>query len=126
MKVAAFGLAAVLAAAVAAPPAVAQTGGSSSSAKPPAAKPGKSSAKRPAAVPPKSDSKKEEANAAATGSPTALGQYGDWGAYTATHGGHKVCFTLAKPASSETTPPGRKRDQAYLFVATRPAENVKD
>ena len=57
--------------------------------------------------------------------PTLLGQYGDWGAYSATPGGKKVCFALAKPKTSLTNPPGRKRDPAYLFVSTRPAENVR-
>src|SRR5262249_9357275 len=58
--------------------------------------------------------------------PTLLGSYGDWGAYTATPNGKKVCFALSKPKSSQTNPPGRKRDQAYLFVSTRPAENVRN
>src|SRR5262249_59359787 len=56
--------------------------------------------------------------------PTLLGNYVDWGAYSATPGGKKVCFALSKPKVSQTTPPGRKRDPAYLFVSTRPAENV--
>lgn len=58
--------------------------------------------------------------------PTLLGSYGEWGAYTATPGGKKVCFALAKPKSSQTVPPGRKRDQAYLFISTRPSENVRN
>ncbi len=58
--------------------------------------------------------------------PTLLGTFGDWGAYTASPGGKKVCFALAKPAKSETTPPGRSRDPAFLFVSSRPAEKVKD
>jgi len=57
--------------------------------------------------------------------PTLLGQYGDWGAYTATPGGAKVCFVIAKPKVSKTEPAGRKRDQAWLFVSSRPKENVK-
>jgi invasion protein IalB len=57
--------------------------------------------------------------------PTLLGQYGDWGAYSALPGGSKVCFALAKPKTMKTEPPGRKRDQAYLFVSSRPGENVK-
>src|SRR5262245_25251289 len=57
--------------------------------------------------------------------PTLLGSYGDWGAYTATPSGKRVCFVLAKPKSSQTTPTGRKRDQAYLFISTRPSENVR-
>jgi invasion protein IalB len=56
--------------------------------------------------------------------PTLLGLYADWGAYTASPGGKKICFVLAKPKSSKTEPAGRKRDQAYLFISTRPAENV--
>jgi hypothetical protein len=55
-----------------------------------------------------------------------LGQFGDWGAYTANPGGKKICFALAKPASSETVPAGRPRDPAWFFVSTRPAEKVKE
>ncbi len=66
----------------------------------------------------------------AQASPTAgaqlLGQYGDWGAYTASPGGRKVCFALAKPTSSATNPPNRPRDPAWLFVSTRPAEKVRE
>jgi len=58
--------------------------------------------------------------------PTLLGSYVDWGAYSAAPAGKKVCFALSKPKSSTTNPPGRKRDPAYLFVATRPAENVRN
>jgi len=66
------------------------------------------------------------AAAAAAAQPTLLGQYADWGAYTATPEGKKVCFTLAKPKSSTTNPAGRKRDPAYVFISTRPAENVRN
>ena len=60
--------------------------------------------------------------------PTLLGQYGDWGAYTASPGGekNKVCFALAKPKATKTEPPARKRDPSYVFVSTRPGENVKN
>jgi hypothetical protein len=58
--------------------------------------------------------------------PTLLGQYGDWGAYAATPSGRKVCFSIAKPKTSQTNPAGRKRDQAYVFVSDRPAENVRN
>jgi hypothetical protein len=81
---------------------------------------------------PKSEQKPEEAAApaaapAAEGAqPALLGMFGDWGAYTATPGGKKVCFALAKPSKSETTPPNRPRDPAFLFVSSRPAEKVKD
>ena len=41
-------------------------------------------------------------------------------------GGNKVCFALAKPKTAKTEPAGRKRDQSYLFVSSRPAEKVKN
>jgi hypothetical protein len=58
--------------------------------------------------------------------PTLVGQFGTWGAYTATPNGKKVCFALAKPSSSKTNPPNRPRDPAYAFVSTRPAEKVSN
>ena len=56
--------------------------------------------------------------------PTLIGQFGTWGAYSATPNGRRVCFALAKPTTSKTNPPNRPRDPAYAFVATRPAEKV--
>jgi hypothetical protein len=67
---------------------------------------------------------KPEAAAAGGVEPTLIGQFGTWGAYTATPNGKKVCFALAKPSSSKTNPPNRPRDPAYAFVSTRPAEKV--
>jgi hypothetical protein len=66
------------------------------------------------------------AAAAVTGGaePTLIGQFGTWGAYSATPNGKKVCFALAKPSSSKTNPANRPRDPAYAFVSTRPAEKV--
>jgi len=58
--------------------------------------------------------------------PTLLGQFGDWGAYTASPAGKKVCFALAKPANSHTQPANRPRDPAYMFVSSRPGEKVRD
>jgi hypothetical protein len=94
-------------------------------APPGAATPGSAKPKLPpkphhAAVP-------SAAVAAAGGAqPSLLGQYGDWGAYTAAPGGKKVCFALAKPASSETTPPNRPRNPSYMFISSRPAEKVSN
>jgi invasion protein IalB len=82
----------------------------------------------PAAAKPAATAKPAQTAAAtpADAQPTLLGQYGDWGAYAATPGGRKVCFSIAKPKSSLTNPVGRKRDQAYMFVSNRPAENVRN
>jgi Invasion associated locus B (IalB) protein len=56
--------------------------------------------------------------------PKLLGQYGTWGAYTASPGGKKICFALAKPTSSETNPPNRPRNPIYMFISTRPTDKV--
>ncbi len=58
--------------------------------------------------------------------PQLLGTFGDWGAYLGNSSGRKVCFALAKPASSQTNPANRPRDPAYMFVSTRPAEKVNN
>jgi len=44
--------------------------------------------------------------------------------YTASPGGKKVCFVIAKPTAAETNPPNRPRNPVYLFVSTRPADKV--
>jgi Invasion associated locus B (IalB) protein len=100
-------------------PAQAQSASSKASkdaAKPAPAKPDT----KPAAKP----DTKSAAAVAGTAEPTLIGQFGTWGAYTATPNGKKVCFALAKPSSSKTNPPNRPRDPAYAFVSTRPAEKV--
>ena len=83
---------------------------------------------------PKSEAKSPQAKqtkqaapspAAGGAQPTLLGQFGDWGAYTASNGGKKLCYALAKPSSSATEP-NRPRDPAYVFISTRPSENVRN
>jgi len=87
----------------------------------PSPKPAKPATK-PATAPP---APKSPAAAVAGGAePVLIGQFGTWGAYTATPNGKKVCFALAKPTSSKTNPPNRPRDPAYAFVSTRPSEKV--
>jgi Invasion associated locus B (IalB) protein len=93
------------------------------------APPAKPAAPKPAA--PKAAAKPAATARAATGAasdtqPTLLGQYADWGAYTASPAGNKICFALAKPKSSKTEPVGRSRDPSYMFVSSRPAESVKN
>ena len=86
----------------------------------------KDAAKDSAKSAPAAPAAKPAAAAAVAGGaePTLIGQFGTWGAYTATPNGKKVCFALAKPSSSKTNPPNRPRDPAYAFVSTRPAEKV--
>lgn len=97
---------------------LAQAQGASSKASKDAAKPA------PAAKPAATAAPAAATAAAGGAEPTLIGQFGTWGAYSATPNGKKVCFALAKPSSSKTNPPNRPRDPAYAFISTRPAEKV--
>jgi hypothetical protein len=90
--------------------------------KPKPAKPATNPETKPEAAKPASPA----AAAAGGGQPKLLGQYGIWGAYTASPGGKKVCFALAKPTASETNPPNRPRNPVYMFISTRPADKVSN
>jgi hypothetical protein len=91
-------------------------------------KPKKSTAK-PA---PRSAAPKPEAAAPSTqatlgnAQPNLLGQFGEWFAYLANPAGTKVCFALAKPQDTRTSPAGKPRDPPYVFIASRPTENVRN
>ncbi|HEY3030926.1 MAG TPA: invasion associated locus B family protein [Bradyrhizobium sp.] len=91
-----------------------------------APKASKGAAAKPAPSKPEAAKPEAKPTAAVAGNaePTLIGQFGTWGAYTATPKGKKICFALAKPSSSKTSPPNRPRDPAYAFVSTRPAEKV--
>jgi hypothetical protein len=99
---------------------------SAPSARPAKPRPQAAQAAKPAQVTPSTPVTQAAAPASGGVQPQLLGQYGDWGAYTATPGGKKVCFALAKPAGSQTNPAGRPRDAAYMFISSRPAEKVRD
>jgi len=105
-------------------------GAASAQQQAPAAKPAPATPPKPAAPPaaPKPPTAAAPAAPPAPGGaqPTLLGQYGEWGAYTASPGGKKICFVLAKPANSSTLPPNRPRDPTWMFISTRPAEKVKE
>ena len=90
------------------------------------AAPAAAPAKPAAAQPPAKPAAAAPAAAAGAAQPALLGQYGDWGVYAASPGGSKVCFALAKPKTTKIEPAGRKRDPSYIFVSTRPADNVKN
>jgi invasion protein IalB len=86
-------------------------------------------AQQPAAKAPAAKSKTAPAldtGPVAGAQPTLLGQFADWGAYVATGGSSKVCYALATPSAARTTPPDRPRNPVYMFISTRPAENVKN
>ncbi len=53
-----------------------------------------------------------------------LGKYGDWGAYKSGTGGTLVCFALSQP--KDRVPKGLNRDPAYVFISSRPGQNVRN
>ena len=115
----------VLTAAAFAAPAFAQQPPASQPSAPTAA-PAPAPAKKPPKHKPAAQAA-EPARAVAGGTkPTLLGQYGEWGAYTASPGGKKICFAIAKPSSSETNPPNRPRNPVYMFISSRPADKVSN
>jgi Invasion associated locus B (IalB) protein len=83
-------------------------------------------AAKPAAPAPAAKPATPSPAAAGGAEPNLIGQFGTWGAYTASPNGKKVCFALAKPASSKTNPPNRPRDPSFAFISTRPAEKVNN
>jgi invasion protein IalB len=93
----------------------------------PTAAPAQQAPAAPKPAPPKPAAAKPAA-ASPTAQATSLGQFGDWGAYTATPGGRKICFALSKPTSTVDNPPNRRTAAhvVYMFVSSRPSDKVKD
>jgi invasion protein IalB len=58
------------------------------------------------------------------GKPSQLASYGDWGVFLAQGEKSKTCYTLAAP--KDRSPAGLKRDPAYVFISSRPGENVRE
>jgi hypothetical protein len=105
---------------------------STSPAKAGAAKDAKPAPGKPAAEKPQTAKKESKANKAGTKTakaeageaatkPALVGTFGDWGAYLA-QGRAKTCYALGQP--KDRVPPALKRDPAYIFISTRPGENV--
>ena len=55
---------------------------------------------------------------------TAIGDFKDWSAYSASEGAGAVCFAMSKPTTIDPQPDGYT--QAYLYLTHRPAENVSN
>jgi hypothetical protein len=60
-----------------------------------------------------------------SGKPEQLGAYGEWGAYLAQGGKDKTCYALGQPKDRQ--PKTKLKDtSAYIFISTRPGENVRN
>jgi hypothetical protein len=84
-------------------------------------KPSKSAKAKAAKTAKKAAANKSEASGEA-GKPVQLASFGDWGAFLAAGGKEKTCYVLAQPA--ERVPSKLKRDPAYVFISSRPGENI--
>ena len=60
-----------------------------------------------------------------SGKAEQLGSYGDWNAYSAGGGKDKTCYALGQPKDRQ--PKAKLKDtSAYIFITTRPAENIRN
>jgi len=69
---------------------------------------------------PKAEQKKAEQKKTTPGTPTLIAQFGDWGVYV--NKTARICFALTQPKDRQ--PANVKRDPAYFFVTTRPADKL--
>ena len=76
---------------------------------------------KPAAEKPEAAGRGAKAGA---GKPALVATYGDWNAYVTQGAKDRTCYALAQP--KERLPAALKRDPAYVFISSRPAENVKN
>jgi invasion protein IalB len=61
---------------------------------------------------------------AGQGQALELGTFGEWVAYASQSGRNRVCYILTKP--KERLPRTLTRDPGYLFITSRPAEQVRN
>jgi invasion protein IalB len=66
----------------------------------------------------------QPAAAAGQGQALELGTFGEWVAYSSQQGRAKVCYILTKP--KERLPRTLNRDPGFLFITSRPAEQVRN
>ncbi len=69
---------------------------------------------------PKAEQKKAEQKKTTPGTPVLVAQFGDWGVYV--NKTARICFALTQPL--ERQPANVKRDPAYFFITTRPADKL--
>jgi flagellum-specific peptidoglycan hydrolase FlgJ len=71
----------------------------------------------------KAKNESEASDAKSASKPVQVANFGDWGAFLA-EGNEKTCYVLAQP--KERDPSKLKRDPAYVFISSRPGENIHD
>lgn len=79
-------------------------------------------AKKPAAPAPAKPA--APAPSQAGNQPATLGTFGNWGAYASDTPKGRVCYALSQP--KDRLPANLTRGPAYLFISTRPSDNVRN
>lgn len=74
--------------------------------------------------PAKAQARQPAAPASGQGQALELGTFGEWVAYSSQQGRAKVCYILTKP--KERLPANLSRDPGFLFITSRPAEQVRN
>ena len=64
------------------------------------------------------------ATSAMAQTPTLIGNYGDWSAYSFTENGNKVCYMVSQPTKAQGN--YTKRGDIFALVTHRPGENTKN
>jgi hypothetical protein len=64
------------------------------------------------------------AQAPAAEAPTLMGSFKTWFVYSVGADRARVCYALAKPASS--TPKGARRDPIYIIISTWPGKGIRN
>lgn len=67
---------------------------------------------------------KKKKGGAAPGGPVKLETYGKWEVYATPAGRSRLCYALSRP--QKRLPANLKRDDGYIFISTRPAQNVRN
>ena len=68
---------------------------------------------------------KSERNDKGANKPEQLGTFGDWDVFAAQAGKDKTCYALGRPKDRQ--PKAKLKDvSGYVFISTRPAENVRN
>ena len=58
--------------------------------------------------------------------PHLISTHGNWGAYTFTENGKKVCYMASQPKKMEGSSTKAKRGEVYALITNRPAEGSKN
>jgi hypothetical protein len=59
-----------------------------------------------------------------TGTPTPLGTFKQWGAYTSDETDGKMCFIASQPTDSKSSQPIKGRDPAFFMITVIPAKKI--